>query len=593
MQGNTTGLRVNIAASDQRVTQDKAAGVSRAVDLLSYLILASGILTALYSAYIVVASYSSLPFWDGWVEIDFPATNAGMSVLDWLWTQHNEHRLVISRLFMLADLRWFHANQVLLLAAVFLILCLQVVVLAWSLRAVGDWRGSLWRSGAGLAAFCLLSPALWEMLVWGECVCFALPGLFAILAIVGLVLYWTRSQNPATQSSAWRYLLLSVLAAWGGSWSLLNGNLLWPLLFGAALLLRLRRAVLTYAIAGALSISLYLIDYIRPSYALNSTRAPLATAEYFATYFGSSWVNDNFRIAVLLGMIGLAACVFLVLQLPQFVRSRHPLHLQLLLIMLFCAGTGFITAFGRSGFGLLQAATSRYQAFALLFWCCLGLLWLAAAAARGRAATMLLAQCVILVVMLGAALQAKAPLVRARIHEFKQHTAAASLITGVSDIENLKWVYRQPSYLFNLVPYMRQERLSVFREPISELLDKPVTSEFSLAPAGDCAGAIESSVVMNHAMPPALRITGWAWDNRRQAPPVAIVAATQGIIAGVGAMGDWRASDTTSRPGMTAGFIGYTAYVRDSRPLGPVEIYAIFKGSPATACLIASDKPSS
>jgi len=585
---------VNIAVSNEDVAEGKAtSGVSRAVDLLSYLILAGGILTALYSAYIVLVSYSSLPFWDGWVEIDFPATNSGMSVVDWLWTQHNEHRLVISRLFMLADLHWFHARQELLLAAIFVILCLQVVVLAWSLRAVGGWNGSLWRSGVGLAAFCLLSPALWEMLVWGECVCFALPGLFAVLSVVGLTLYWIRSQDPSTQPQAWRYLLLSVAAALGGSWSLLNGNLLWPLLFCAALLLRLRRAVLTYGIAGALSIGVYLIDYVSPSYALNSTRTPVATAEYFATYFGSSWVNDNFRLAVFLGLIGLALGVVLVIQLPQYVRNCRPLHVQLILIMVFCAGTGFITAFGRSGFGLIQAATSRYQAFALLFWCCLGLLLLASVAARGRAAAMLAAQCTVVVIMLGAALYAKDPLIRARIHGFKLHTAAASLITGVPDIENLKWVYRQPSYLFNLVPYMRQERLSVFRDPISEMLNKPLTSEFTLAPPTDCAGALESSVAMSHTIPPALRITGWAWDNKRHEPPVAIVAASQGMITGIGAMGDWRATDKNGRPGVTANFIGYTGYVQDLRPVGPVEIYAILKGSPATACLIASDKPSS
>ena len=239
---------------DPGITDNKAESrVSETVDLLSYVILAGGCLTALYSAYIVIVSYSSLPFWDGWAEIDFPAT--GGSVVDWLWTQHNEHRLVLSRLIMLADLHWFHARQVLLLSAIFVILCLQVVALSWSLHVVGGWRGSLWRTGAGLAAFCLLCPSLWEMLVWGECVCFALPGLFAILAITGLTLYWTRSQDPATQPWASRYLLLSVVAAVGGSWSLLNGNLLWPLLFCAALLLRLRRAALTYAIAGVVNVA--------------------------------------------------------------------------------------------------------------------------------------------------------------------------------------------------------------------------------------------------------------------------------------------------------------------------------------------------
>ncbi len=100
--------------------ETKKAGVSRAVDVLSWVILAGGVLTALYSSYIVVVSYSSLPYWDGWAEIDFPATG-GMSTLEWIWAQHNEHRLLLSRLFMLADLHWFHARQTLLLATIFVV----------------------------------------------------------------------------------------------------------------------------------------------------------------------------------------------------------------------------------------------------------------------------------------------------------------------------------------------------------------------------------------------------------------------------------------------------------------------------------------
>lgn len=579
----------NVPGTQSIAADTKKAGISRAVDVLSWVILAGGFLTALYSSYIVVVSYSSLPYWDGWMEIDFPATG-GMSTLEWIWTQHNEHRLLLSRLFMLADLHWFHARQTFLLVTIFMVMCLQVAVLAWSMRAVGGWRGSLWRTGAGLAAFCMLCPSLWEMLVWGECVCFALPGLFAILSIVGLMLYWVRSRDELTKPGATRFLVLSVVAALGGAWSLLNGNLLWPLLFCAAVFLRLRRAALTYAIAGAASIGLYLIGYVSPSYALHSARTPLATAAYFATYFGSSWVNDSFSLAAILGVTGLAACLWLVLRLRNYVRNNRPFHVQLILILLFCAGTGFITAFGRSGFGLLQASTSRYQAFALLFWCCLGLLLLASAARRQSRSkvVMLVIQVILLGIMLGASLFARNPLIHACVHEFKLQTAAASLVTGVPDIENLKWVYRQPDYLYSLVPYMRQEQLSVFHDPISQLLDKPLTSAFQLAPPTDCAGALESRVTVNHAMPPMLRITGWAWDLKRQVPPVAIVTANEGLITGVGAMGDWRVLDKASHPWMKTNFIGYTAYVQASRPMGPVEIYAITKGTPATACLIAS-----
>ncbi len=565
----------------------------QALSILSYAILLGGIITVGFSAYIVVASYSSLPYWDGWAQIDF-AANRDTSVLDWLWTQHNEHRLVISRLLMLADLHWFHARQVFLLSSIFAVLLLHVLLLGWSMRVVGGWRGSLWRTGVGVAAFCLLCPSLWEMLVWGECVCFALPGFFATLSLVGLMLYWMRSQDASRKRTSWKYLLLSIAAALCGTWSLLNGNLLWPLLLGAAALLRLRRAVVGYAIAGTLSSVAYLYDYIRPSYAANSIKTPAATVKYLATYFGSSWVSGNFHLAEVLGIAGLVVCFLVFLRLPAYVRSCRPFYVQLVLTMLFCAGTGLITALGRAGFGPSQASTSRYQTFALLFWCCLGLLLLGTVSSlrHGRDVAILLTQLVVLGIMLVGAKYAAIPLIQARVHGFKLNSAAMSLITNVRDTEQLNWVYRQPDYLFTLIPYMRRERLSVFDEPSSWVLGKPLESAFSLAPANECTGELESSVVMSGAAagPPALRIAGWAWDYQHRQPPSLIVTATNGTINGLGAMGDWRPMNQTVRPGMTTNYIGYTGYVQKLRSPGPVEIYAILNGNPVTACFIATVK---
>lgn len=93
---------------------------SRASNALSYLILLGGFLTILLSAYLVVVSYSSLPHWDLWdTQIDFAAKGGLQSTMHWLWKQEDQHRLVIPKLFLLADLRWFHATQVFLLASIF------------------------------------------------------------------------------------------------------------------------------------------------------------------------------------------------------------------------------------------------------------------------------------------------------------------------------------------------------------------------------------------------------------------------------------------------------------------------------------------
>ena len=60
---------------------------------------------------------------------------------------------------------------------------------------------------------------------------------------------------------------IPILAALGATYSLANGNLLWPLLVAAALFLRLRRsAVLSIAITGVVSTCVYFYHYVRPPY---------------------------------------------------------------------------------------------------------------------------------------------------------------------------------------------------------------------------------------------------------------------------------------------------------------------------------------
>jgi hypothetical protein len=573
-------------------------GFSRTSSILSWVILLVGIITIGFSTYMAVVSYSSLPYWDGWIQINFAAEGGNPFTFDWLWSQYNEHRMPIPKLFLLTDLHWFHARQVFLLLSIFAIQFLHLMVLSWSMRAFGNWRGAVWRTGVGLAAFCLFCPSQWENLTWGMQVCFVLPGLVASLSFVGLLLYWMRSnETPSRSSSNWKYLLLSLATALVATWSYVNGNLLWPLLLAAALLLRLRlAAVLSYAIAGTLSTAVYLQNYIRPSYAANSMKTPANMLEHLAAYFGSSWVgsSSSFRLAEVIGTAGLVVCFLLLFRLPSYVKRWQPFNIQLVLTLLFCAGTGLTTSVGRSGFGVSQAFSSRYQTVSLVFWCCLGLLLLGAAATpqRMRNNGFVLVQLTLLVIMLVGARYAKTPFIRARVRGIKLNTAAMSLVTNVPDIGQFRWAFWQPNSLPSFVPYMRRERLSVFDDPNSWLLSRPLESAFNLAPANECAGELETSVVMRSvaAGPAALRITGWAWDYKRREPPSAIVAATDGIITGLGAMGDYRPVNKTVRPWITSNYIGYTGYVQGARASGPVEIYAILKGRPATACLIATVK---
>lgn len=67
-----------------------------------------------------------------------------------------------------------------------------------------------------------------------------------------------------------------------------------------------------------------------------------------------------------------------------------------------------------------------------------------------------------------------------------------------------------------------------------------------------------------------------------------IVAATDGVIDDLVVVGDYRLMNKASHPWMTTNYIGYTGYAQHVRASSPVEVCAILRGSPATACSIAT-----
>ncbi|MFZ0738922.1 MAG: hypothetical protein WBL70_03425 [Candidatus Acidiferrales bacterium] len=595
-----------------RPTSTPVPDTSRTSCALSYAILLGGFLTIAVALYMVVTTYSSLPFWGGWRQVEIAANGSSPFSPAWLWQQHNEHRMVIPKLFLAADLRLFQARQVFLLASISSIQFMHLALLSWSMWALGGWRGALWRTGTGLAAFCLFCPSQWENLIWGFQVCFVLPQLFATLSFVALLLYWTELQQRPDKQPSPKFLVVSVLAALGATYSLASGNLLWPLLVAAALYLRLRlRAALSFAITGALSTALYLYHYVRPQAHANpmaSLGRPLALFNYCALYFLSSWLHQDSRgvtgpkyVVVLAGLTGhkrqliaLAALALFAILAKwlhpglSYIRVFRPFAIQVVLTMLFCIGTEMITATGRLNFGTLQATAPRYQTVALLFWCSLGLLLVGSAFfARPRMRhSFMAAQVCLLVIFARGAVLAKDPISDAQAHGFTQKAVAATLITGLDDPATLSEAYPQTDMLSKTVRYMRANRLSVFSGGVGSELGKPLESVFPLAGFDDCAGGLESAVPIDNPTRQGLRIVGWALDLKRRQPASAVVVTTNGIITGLGAVGAWRPYVHGINPGLPSSYNGFVAFVPEPTPGSVVDLYAILRRAPPTACYI-------
>ena len=406
--------------------------------VLSYLILLGGLITVVVTGYVVVISYSRLPFAESWLQIWVAAKGISPVSPHWLWQQHLEHRFPIPKLFLAVDLWLFHASQQFLLASIFTIQLLHLALLGWSIRALGGWRGARWRTGFGLAAFCLFFPSQWETFVFSFEVNFVLSALFASLSFIALLLYWIKSRPQPEFREPWKFLLLSMLAALGATFSLANGSLVWVLLLAAALVLRLRRsAVATLLSGGAISILGYFHGYVRPPESdspLLSVQHPHRVLDHLATYLGASWTTAYGHSAMFFGFAGLALAIYVVSRFRLPVEVSQVFSIQLLLILMFCLATAIITALGRSSSGIAQAFSSRYQTFALLFWWALLMLLLLLLFRNNHSQLpIVMAQACLLALMLGGIRLAGDSVRQARLHGFDLNVAAAALLTNTPD----------------------------------------------------------------------------------------------------------------------------------------------------------------
>ncbi len=585
-----------VSVTPQAVTTGSTeARLAQVANALSYAVLAAGAATIALAVYVAVLGHSKLPYWDEWIQIDFAANEGQGHTLDWLWRQFNQHRIVVPKLFLLADLRWFRATQTSLIVSNLCLQLLHLAVLGWSMRVLGGWRGARWRTALGLVAFCLFCPAQWPNLLMGlSGLCFLLPPLFASLSVLGLLLYWRNSREARLRSSGWKYLVLCIAAALCATFSLSNGNLVWPLLVLAALLLRLRlapiAAIVAVAAAGICAFFYNYTVYITPS-SLSSPAELIGLAKYIAVYFGSSWVTANIRTAEVLGIMGFLMLAAIAWHMPSYFKAAPAISIQFGALLLFALATGIVTAPGRIVFGLDQAFSGRYQSFALLFWCCLGVLLLGQLTSRGsRSGFFLLSQVALLGILLFAVSKTEAVLLKVRWQGFNVNLAGVALEVGAPDNSQLAWAHSHASYARSLVPFLRDHGLSVFTDPEPYLLGQPLNAEFRQQSLEDCAGEVESTVALTSAWPRSLRINGWAWDTHDREAPRAIIVTTDGIISGLGLTGDRRPDKRVS--GQDAGdFTGFTAYVRDVSRSNTVDLYAASRKDAKAVCHIATINP--
>ncbi|MBM4269466.1 MAG: hypothetical protein FJ144_23160 [Deltaproteobacteria bacterium] len=313
--------------------------------------------TALFVLYFA-RSLHPIPRWDfyDWVTGYLDAS----SVSHYLWRLHNEHRLVVNKLLVIADVELLGGRLwPLSCAGLASLVGWAAIVLRAILRDEEAPRGLRFCIAGGML-FVLFPTYSLDDYTYPTNLQLTFVTFFFVVAIACLL--------RAGSSNGW--LAASLATAVAASLSSANGLLAWPILLVLAWRLAERRMVLLgVAVAGVATIALYLVGYAAPGHAsgyMSSATDLLRFLSYLVAYFGMPWVSvEALRpLGLAIGLTTLLLATITVVRLGlgrRILERREALALGLLL---FAGGTGLLTSFGRMNVGPHPA--HRYTIFAIV-----------------------------------------------------------------------------------------------------------------------------------------------------------------------------------------------------------------------------------
>lgn len=444
-----------------------------------------------------------IPYWDAWEFMKaLPAITTGRYTPADLVGFHNEHRIVTTRLLMLADLRLFDQSGILPMAVLVLALCLIGGLLGLVAGGVG-W------AGAGLAAVAvslMLSVAQWENFASGFQVQFPLVDLFAVAAIGLFVL---ASRHP---HRSWPLLAAAVAADALAIGSMASGNVVVAPVLVVGLLLR----------APWLRIAAFAVPSLALSaaYAVHYPRAPMPPSHDVVgiAHFALAYLGSTLRgFPGASTPLGAALLLAYGANLAALVRGRwmqapvDPVSAWLAGIGAFAICGALVTATGRLPYGMETATSSRYAIQSLLFACCVLLMSVRAAAARRRSAEAGLGLAVAALALSAASTLAPEPLAEWRARVADYDVAGSALASGVLSDEAIAGVYPYPEMVRAPIRFMAAHRLGPFSVRYAAVYRPPTNAIGSVeGPLPGCIGIADSVKVVG---PDWLQVNGWAVDG--------------------------------------------------------------------------------
>jgi hypothetical protein len=329
-------------------------------------------LPCIFTGYLIFKYGVDVPYWDQWegTATLFEKEQAGSLVFNDFFVQHNEHRILFPRLIAYSLAKLTHWN----IGAESMVIWLLAAVSAFSVYKIcrSSNPGSLLPVWVLFAINVLIfTPLNVHNWLWGFQIGFLLPVALTTTCI------WVASSF--TTSSRFVYAMMLCVAS---TFSIGGGFMLWliatPLLFCSEVEWQWKRRrswwILWFSVF-LTSILLYFYGYVKPAQHPSLFEAfskPFQAIGYVLLYLGSAFSSgtniDSNLIGMVAGGVMVSMLLFLVCYLWVFRVDRLLIKQTIPSVMLasYAVINAGLTMVGRLGFGLGQAASSRYTIFSIL-----------------------------------------------------------------------------------------------------------------------------------------------------------------------------------------------------------------------------------
>jgi hypothetical protein len=525
------------------------------------LVLPIAVLIFFITSFVIGASrnISDVPFWDEWDSklLMNPAQNE----ITWnsFWSQHNEHRIVVTKFFFLLDFLFFNGSSTPLIVlnlflalSIFILICFAVMS-----HTQGTHNFNIY-SAMALIGILNFSLAGSENLYWGFQSQFYFSILFPLLAFLSYCYYVSRNNRL--------YFYVALILGFLSIGTMASGLMAIPSLVLIQFVMRRPfKDIAETVVVGILTIVLYFqnFGFVLSSPIDNLLKDPMFVLKYNCLMLGSIIYNGTSQNRILtLAFVGLLYTIFALGILKLWKSRSNNVSIPLMfgvLIFTYFIGFSVLTASGRYTFGYGSALAGRYTLFSFTAISAAILVFFNIAPKSPRSQSYFNFTSFLLVGML---IPVQIQGLNAN-HDlnFQRKIAGLSLNLGADDLTQLTAIYPSGEIVIPKAQILIRNKTSIFGDPFFRFAAEEKSALAFNKSANKCRGNLEVAETVSPSSNFNIKVSGWAINTTDSIDVGAVFLSDSRMIVGYGLLGGTRidVSNLYGKDYRRSGMQGYSS----------------------------------